>query len=213
MYNHTLVEQIKQQGEPLTAEENLALYLLVRTGDMVARERMITGNLPLTIKWIDDFLQDGHQWLRYFRDDLISAGFYGLVGAVNNLIKGDEIVENPIGYLRRAILAKLYDAIEYNHTIRRPRSGGRARRDENWSLPCVVSIDMENLTVPSETSTIDIRDFIQVCCRNDMERQFIQLKEEKYTCSEIAQITGVHETTVGRAIHRIETEVQQGWLE
>jgi RNA polymerase sigma factor (sigma-70 family) len=211
MYNHELAEQVRRQGEPLTAEENLAIYVLVRAGDTAARERMITGNMPLVIEHVNNFIQDGRTWLGHFRDDLTSAGFLGLVGAVNNLVKRKKPVEDPNAYLICAIWAKLFDAIGQDQNVGRSRSGGRARRDENWVLPTTVSMDMEKLPVSSEIRAVDLRDFIEACCHNDTERQFIRLVEEGYTFVEIASITGVHETTVGRAIHRIEAQVKQEW--
>jgi len=211
MYNQELAEQVRRQGEPLTDEANLTLYTLVCAGDMSARERMVTGNMPLVVEWVNNFIQDGRPWLEYLRDDLTGAGFLGLVGAVNNLAKGERNVVNPIGYLRGAVLAKLFDAIGQDQNVGRSRSGGRARRDENWTLPSTIPVDMEKLPVRSEIRAVDLRDFIEACCRNDVERQYVRLKEEGHTYAEIAQLTGVHETTVGRTIHRIETTIQQEW--
>ena len=209
MYNNELAEQVRQQGEPLTDEANRTLYDLIRTGDKVARERMITGNMPLVIEHVNNFIFDGRMWLEYLRDDLTSAGFLGLVGAVNNLVGRVECVENPNAYLVSAIWAKLFDAIEQDQNVGRPRSGGRARRDENWILPSTVSMDLEKLPISSEIAAVDLRDFIEACCQNDTECQYIRLVEEGYTFAEIASITNVHETTVGRVVHRIETQVKQ----
>lgn len=228
MYNHLLVKQVQQQGEPLTAEENLLLYGHARAGDASAREHMITGNMPLVIEWVNNFIQDGRLWLEYLRDDLTCDGFLGLVGAVNNLVKREETVENVIGYLRAAVLAKLFTAIEWNQNIRRPQSGGRARRDDNWILPSTVSVDMEKLTTGSEIRAVDLRDFVQGCCHNNIEQQCVSLREMGYSDEEIAKILrqhglstdcrrrhrpGIHAATVGRIIHRIETEVQQEWYD
>jgi hypothetical protein len=213
MYNHELVKQVRQQGKPLTAEENLAIYALVRTGDAVARECMVTGNMPLVVEWVNNFIKDGRMWLEYLRDDLTGAGFLGLVGAVNNLAKNTASIENPIGYLRGAVLAKLFDMIAQDQNVMRPRSGGRARRDENWKLPCTVRVDMEKLLVSGSFYTsIDLRDFIQVCCRTDTERQMVQLREEGYTQTEIGKQVGVCQTKVSLFFHRIETKIQQEWF-
>jgi len=219
VYNHELAEQVRQQGEPLTAGENLALYALVRIGDTAARKRMVTGNLPLVVEWVNNFIHDGRMWLEYLRDDLTSAGFLGLVGAVNNLAERVEIVENPIGYLRAAVVARLFSAIEQNQNVKRPQSGGRARRDENWTLPCTVFADLEKLPVSSEIRVVDLRDFIGACCQNDTERQYVQLKEDGNSCTAVGQL--VHPDIplktsakrVERVIHRIETQVQQKWFE
>jgi len=217
MYNNELAEQVRQQGEPLTDEANRALYDLIRTGDKVARERMITGNMPLVVEWVNNFIQDGRTWLEYLRDDLTSTGFLGLVGAVNNLTKRSEIVENPIGYLHGAVLAKLFTAIEQNQNVRRPQSGGRMRRDENWALPITIPVDLEKLPISSEIVAVDLRDFIEACCQNDTERRYLQLKEEGHNYTMIGQLMhpGVSAKTsakrVERVIHRIETQIKQEW--
>lgn len=212
MYNHELVAQVRQQGESLTDEKNLELYQLVRHGDAVARERMITGNMPLVIDWVDVFIRVSGGRLEFFRDDLTSAGFLGLVGAVNNLAKGGKEIEIPVGYIKRAIYARLFDTIIQTYSIGRPRSGGRARRNVDWVVPTTVPTDMEKLPINTEVTAVDLRDSLEVFCSNDVERRMLQLLEEGYMQDEIAGLVSTNQSTVSRFVYRIEAAIQRECL-
>ena len=216
MYNHELAEQVRQQGESLTDEANIALCPLVQAGDVVARERMITGNMPLVVECVNTFIQAGRTWLGYLRDDLTSAGFLGLVGAVNNIARHKKLIENPTTYLGSAIRAKLFDLIGIEQNVRCPRTNRWNPHNEleDAKLPCTVVVDMEKLPVSSEIRAVDLRDFIErACCHDDSERQMIRLCEEGYTQMEISRQVGVSQTKVSIVLRRIETQVKQEWYQ
>ena len=90
-YDHELTSKITRA---LDREQNERLYVRVMAGDEEARQEMIEGNMPLVIAKANSYIRRFPQ-LAYLRDDLHSAGFLGLVKAVNKMAEHDRPCGHP----------------------------------------------------------------------------------------------------------------------
>ena len=71
----------------VTIEKNNELFPAVVAGDAAAREAMIVNNLGLVVVKADSLIRQMPS-VAYLRDDLVSAGYIGLVRAVNKVPTG-----------------------------------------------------------------------------------------------------------------------------
>jgi len=186
----------------LTSQENASLLTQTMSGDTVARDTMITGNMALVLFKVDAFI-DGRPALEYLRDDLTSVGFVGLVRAINAVADGAR-VENLYNYVLTAIAHELQGLVDLEHSIPVPRSTRRAARARGIILSppvCVNTLSAQLLSVAD--SDYEMRDLLDAGCESHEDREVIRMREEGYTYSDIAAQIQVSRPTVHRMLRRL----------
>jgi hypothetical protein len=207
-YNSDLVTDMVRTGAPLSDEGNQELLPLVRGGDKDAHRRMIEGNLSLVISIVDSFIGIAPQ-LEYLRDDMTSAGYTGLVKAVNKIVRvtSDEKVTS---YLSVAIRRDTRRFISDETTIYVPQRSQQAVRAQGGNIeqPVVVNTLPEMRRVAScGTEEVDVRDVMASCCICKEERILLRMREEKCTWGEIAEAIGKKRTSTYMLGHDLENRI------
>ena len=169
-------------------EQNNRLYPAVVAGDPAAREALIVGNMPLIVVKAEGFIRH-IPGVAYLRDDLVSAGYMGLVQAVNNIAKGKVKKRAVNAYIGRVVQLSLGHLIDDEHSIRVPRETDRRRRKNGRQifLPAIINIIPETIETPSPFAALELRDLLDACCECDEERTCMRLREEGYTFQEMAR--------------------------
>jgi len=196
-YNSELVSQLPPS---LSAEENLKLVEKVVAGDKVARESMICGNTAGVISLVDNHIRQ-FPFLAHLRDDLTSAGFTGLVSAVNQLMtEYDSDRGNVNDYIVTAIMNEIYLTVEAETTIPIPHATQyrKAAAGNKIKPMTAVVLTLENCPGDDMEASFDMRDLIESCCETDKDRTFVEMREAGYTLKEIAAALGVSTPTVYR---------------
>ena len=192
-YDYGLTNKITQSSD---RERNERLYPRVMAGDEEAREEMIESNMPLVIVKVNSFLCR-HSQFEYLRDDLHSAGFVGLVQAVNKMAEHvDPPIVNPTGYISVAItheIGRLVAKEENRGFARVPKADREAGK-----VPFVTNSLPESLVDPEQEAAqevIEMRDLLESCCESDDERTILRMREKGHSDREIADAIGLKHTT------------------
>ncbi len=180
-------------GEPLTTEQNDALYQRLVSGDMKARDEMIEGNLALVVYRVDAYIRCAPQ-MAYYRDDLISGGLEGLCKAVDAMSQGKHLESpRPTGRITKAIdrhISNLADEANVVCVPRRTQTRARAK-GKPIDPPRVVSDKIlqskEDQKYFEEKAAIELQEEILACCQTDVERQIILMRIEGYNDTEIGE--------------------------
>jgi RNA polymerase sigma factor (sigma-70 family) len=214
--NAELIADMKRH-KSLDREDNNRLYELVKVGDMVARQRMIEGNMYLVVDKVDCFLKR-HPHAKHLRDDLTSAGFTGLLMAVNAIARGEVENTNVTGYLAVTVGRELENLMDSENPIYVNGRLRRLAREQGYELEIPVvqampqdydkqsntgEISDDGETQPSRaersydpTSMSELRDVLAACCESDEDREFMRMREEGYTQQEIADELGIPKGSV-----------------
>ena len=212
-YNSELTADLYGLDEPLDLAGNRDLFPLVAAGDEVARRRMIEGNLTLVVAKVDSFLGNVPH-LDFLRDDLMSAGFTGLVKAVNNIARG-KVHRNDgfiVGYLIVWIGREIDVAISREAPIYVPLSSQHAAhaKGEEIDIPVVTHEFPETRRINQNgTGEVDARDCLDACCTCEEERTFLAMREAKHTYAEIAKAIGKPLTSTYVMAKELEARIQQ----
>jgi len=196
-YNSELVSQLPPS---LSSEENLKLVEQVRAGDRDARESMICGNTAWVMSIVDNHIKQ-FPFLAHLRDDLTSAGFTGLVSAVNQLATDYNPERGDFkDYIATAVLNEIYQTAEAETTIPIPHvTQWRKSAAGNKIKPMTaVVIPLESCPCDDMETSFDMRDLIESCCLNQKDRTFVEMREAGYTLKEIAEALEVSTPTVYR---------------
>jgi len=207
--NTELIADMKRSASG-TRGDNDCLYELVKNGDVAARRRMAEGNMYLVIEKVAYFIRR-HPRAAHLRDDLTSAGFTGVLMAVKAVADGAVAKTNVTGYIAVCIGRELIYLMDSENPIFIAYGSRRHARQQGHKLkiPAVQSLpgdrgmhydvdDRDSLkdnivTLAGSNATIDpfvmleLRDTLAACCLNKSERQFMRLREAKYTYQEIAE--------------------------
>jgi DNA-directed RNA polymerase specialized sigma subunit len=195
-YNSELVSQM---SPPLNVEDNLGLAPKVALGDVEARKSMIEGNMPLVVSKVDDYIFSFPQYT-YLRDDLTSAGFVGLVNAVNSIAKDGSGVAAPVEYIGVSIMCQLIQFTDDESMIRIPHktqynataNGKRIRTmTPSGAVPDTCACD-------GAETLAEMRDLIESCCETEQERTYVDMREASYNLQEIAAVIGTSLATTYR---------------
>ena len=185
-YNHELVNDMKRVCKKHAKEDNDALYPLVAAGDEDARAAMITNNMPLVIKIVDDYL-GLHPDFEYLRDDLTSAGFFGLSEGVEDTLNPRFQSLDVTSYLSKAIRHKMF------------RSAKHSPYESS-------DVDLSKRTLSTRCDSIErieAQEVIESICESTLDKQLLALRREGYTFKEMSIITGIARRTLIDAFHAI----------
>ena len=195
-YDYDLTNKIPKA---LDREQNERLHARVMEADDKAREEMIESNMPLVISKVDSFIQQNPR-LVYLRDDLHSAGFVGLVLAVNKMAEGSDI-SNPTGYISVAIthefvkLAKkeaVHIGIDLVDLPTIDMDLGSDVLEVSHDIP-------ESIVDTNQAATqdaLELRDLLESCCESDKERTLLRMREEGCSDREIAEALDTSRTSI-----------------
>ena len=195
-YDHGLTDKIAQSSD---SERNERLYPRVMAGDEEAREEMIESNMPLVISKVDSYVRRNPQ-LEHLRDDLHSAGFVGLVLAVNKMADGSD-VSNPTGYISVAITNEFVklarkEAVHIGvDLVDLPKADMNLTGD----VPEVSHGVPESVVDTNQAATqgvLELRDLLESCCKSDKERTLLRMREEGCSDREIAEALDTSRTSI-----------------
>jgi len=210
-YDHDLTNKITQSSD---SERNERLYPRVMAGDEKAREEMIESNMPLVISKVESFVRRYPQ-LEYLRDDLHSAGFLGLVKAVNKMAEHEEPSKvNPTGYISVAITNELVKLAtkEAVHSGIELADAPEIDMDLVDDVPEVSHSIPESVVDTKQSAAIELfelRDLLQSCCESDKERALIRMREEGRSDREIAETLNMPRPSVQRLRKELEERFNQ----
>lgn len=213
-YNTQLIVDMRRKlgdnglNDPLDVESNRALFALVEAGDVAARQQMIEGNLPLVVAKVTSFI---NKWpsFAHLRDDLTSAGFIGLVNAINKIAQGAADNNNPNGFFGVAIKREFGYVLESEQAIKVPHSAQRRakRRGETIVPPDVVNVVPSTLPAYSSVEEVDVRDAIDSCCTCEEERVLLRMREAKHTWEEIGTAIGRSKSSTHELGKKLEARI------
>ncbi len=210
-YDHDLTNKITQSSD---SERNERLYPRVMAGDEKAREEMIESNMPLVISKVESFIRRYSQ-LEYLRDDLHSAGFLGLVKAVNKMAEHEEPSKvNPTGYISVAITNELVKLAtkEAVHSGIELADAPEYDIDVTDDVP-EVSHRIPESVVDTKQSVVfelsELRDLLQSCCESDRERTLIRMREDGCSDREIAEALDMPRPSIQRLRKELEERFNQ----
>ncbi len=192
--------------ESATLEDNDALYQSILCGKSGIRQKMIEINMPLVFAKVDDFLARTAPYYDHLRWDLISAGFVGLIEAVDSFYNTKRHVDRPVGLIGAAITNSVIDCACDEATIRVPRRTSRRWRQQgcNKKAPNTVPMTYISLSTESEElQLVDAWDALNSICRTDDERTVLRLRHAGYSYPEISATQGVSKPTVCRILQRL----------
>ena len=210
-YDHDLTNKITQSSD---SERNERLYPRVMAGDEKAREKMIESNMPLVISKVESFVRRYPQ-LEYLRDDLHSAGFLGLVKAVNKMAEHEEPSKvNPTGYISVAITNEFVKLAtkEAVHSGIELADAPEIDMDLVDDVPEVSHSIPESVVDTKQSAAIELfelRDLLQSCCESDKERALIRMREEGRSDREIAETLNMPRPSVQRLRKELEERFNQ----
>ena len=208
-YDHDLTNKITKA---LDREQNEQLFHRIVSGNRQAREEMIEGNMPLVIVRVNSFIQR-HPQLAHLRDDLHSAGFVGLVQAVNKMADGAAII-NPTDYISAAITNEL-TALRTKEADNGFAKIATADRKEA-KLPTVIHSVPESVEDSKQAATqgaFEVRDMLESCCESDEESTLIRMREEGCSDREIAEALNMSRTSAHTLRRRLEERFNQKYHE
>ena len=205
-YDYGLTNKIPKA---LDREQNERLYPRVMAGDQQAREEMIEGNMPLVVMKVDSYIRC-YPNVAYLRDDLHSAGFVGLVQAVNKMAEHDQPNNvNPTGYVSVAITREIARLAENESamgltSIPEP-ADGPSSDDDVPEVGHNVPESIIDVNASAAQGLFELRDLIESCCETDEERTLIRMREEGYADRDIAEALKMPHT----AAYTLRKELEQ----
>jgi hypothetical protein len=213
-YNGELVAEMARVCRPFCSEDNAQLYPLVVAGDVDARQRMIEGNMSLAISKVESFIRCFPE-IAHLRDDLTSAAFVGLVKAVNKMAAGKgprkRAPSAPVDFMGMWINRELGRLVEDETTIRVPHTSKDRARSEGQAVtpPSVVNDVPERCAVLPYKKDLEIRDLIETCCTNEVERRFVAMRRARHTLAAIADALGVPTHTISNLQRRLKGRIRK----
>jgi RNA polymerase sigma factor (sigma-70 family) len=188
---------------------------LVVAGNAAARTALIDENMVLVVLKADSLIKQVPS-ISYLRDDLISAGYIGLVIAVNKVAQGRMTNARGLNcYLGRCVRREMLELLPHERPIHVPKRSSAVARNPasvSWNvqpieIPVVVNTLPDGLQTDSPTAAVELRDIFAVCCKSDRERECLRLREEGYTFVEIGEHLGIGKSLAQRIFTRLRARI------
>ena len=192
-----------------TVERNNELFPAVVAGDAEARRALIEENMALVVVKVDSLTKQMPS-IAHLRDDLIGAGYLGLVKAVNKVASGKVKTAKALNnYIGRSITRDIFQLLPHERTIHIPRESNRlARQSENpIPIPIVIHTLPKTLATPSLSAVVDLHNLFDSCCISEAELECLRLREDGHTFPEIAAILAVPQTTLYDMFRRLRARI------
>lgn len=185
---------------PLSSEEEEKCFLLMKSGDEDARQKLILHNLRLVSHIIRKYYSTSK-----YQDDLVSIGSIGLVKAVDSYSLGKstkfatyaaKCIQNEVLMYFRA-QKKLANEVSINETIDVDRDGNPLTYIDVISCDDSISEDVD-LKIQKDKMYIYINTLL-----NNREKQIIVMRyglygHRQYTQHEVAEHLGISRSYVSR---------------
>lgn len=194
-YNRELVTSMIAVCPPGSRDRNDELYRRLVTGGKSARDDLITSNMSLVLTIVDSYIAC-FITLDCLRDDLMSAGFMGLVKAVNSMADHTEAtIRNPTGYVATSIHREIGKLIDDEPGVVKRR---KEADDESAAVVVVAGASLPRVadSAPDHADLIALRDLIESCCETEEDRIIVRMREQGYVDREIAATLDLPLTTV-----------------
>jgi hypothetical protein len=143
---------------------------------------------------------------------LVSAGFLGLVKAARQMARGCKIKHpdkwTPVGCIMAWVKKELRELLANKNFIRvPPRSKYRAKAEGRKLVLPKVKTGIPASFIAGELSELDIRDFLDSCCRSADERSCLQMREANHTYTKMAAEINRPLSSTYRLSKRLENRV------
>jgi DNA-directed RNA polymerase specialized sigma24 family protein len=199
-------------------QRNNELFPAVVAGDTEARRSLIEENMALVVVKAEGLIKQ-MPTIAYLRDDLVSAGYIGLVKAVNKLPGGKVRMGALNTWLGRSITREMRQLLPRERTIQVPyTSAVAANKPESvsWNVqpidaPLVYNVLPETLTAHSELAAVDLQDICDVCCRTETERECLELRAAGYTFEKMSATLKLPLTTTYLMFRRLKKQILHKW--
>ncbi len=149
-----------------SGEEQIELARKAKSGDKIAREKLITSNLRFVVTCAKKYVGQGVPLV-----DLIQSGLYGLILSIDNYNpdRGYKFLSFAVWYIRREILKEIYNTgrtirypITYISNITKVKKAYDKFVTENQRNPTDEElIKLTNLTQKQYDSTITNKSYCQ----------------------------------------------------
>jgi len=197
---------------------NNELFPLVVAGDAAARSALIEENMALVVVKADSLIKQMPS-IAYLRDDLVSAGYIGLVKAINRLPSGKVRMKALNTWIGRCVLRELLQLLPKERTIRVPRSSADAARNPesvSWDAqpidaPVVYNVLPETLRAHSHLPLVDLQDICEACCRTETERECLRLRAAGHTFREIGTMLDLPLATANLMFRNLQKRILHKW--
>ena len=202
-----------------SVERNNELFPLVVASDAAARTAMIEENMALVVVKVDALIKE-IPGVAYLRDDLVNAGYGGLVKAVNKVAQGQIKTPRALNtYLGCSISHELLNLLPQERLIQVPRRSKDAARNPEtvaWNVqpidvPIVHNVLPETLETRADFGCTDLSDLCQACCHTDQERECFRLRVEGYTFKEIGARLNISKSHAQRIFARLCKTILARW--
>lgn len=167
----------------------------MRAGDDRAREQFAEGYIALTMALAEQYASQYGEW--YF-DDFVSEALLALVAAANDLVTDEPGQFGLRGYVVRAVLRGLDEAVETKNIVRIPNTSSWRLRKSGKHVPGFVSgekgeCQLRKLLAPEYTglTETEIAEILSVLPRNEIERAVLGMRQEGMTDQQVADALGV----------------------
>lgn len=115
------------------------------------------------------------------KEDFVAAGFLGLAKALNKI---NETIDDPDAYIVQSIIRNIKIELVKNTLIPVPHSGFK----KGYRKACGYQIREEELAVPPQQTTVDIKDFVKKIPDSEAEKVILKfVLEGGYKDYEIAE--------------------------
>ncbi len=195
-----------------TIENNNELFPAVLAGDAAAREAMIVNNVGLVIVKAGSLIRQMPS-VAYLRDDLVSAGYIGLVRAVNKVPTGRVRMKALNAWIGRCVTKEMRDLLPRERSIHIPRESSRLARNHNRPIevPTVFNVIPETLETHSELAVVELRDIFDACCKSETERKCLRLREAGYTFQEIGTRLNISKSLAQKMFRNLQERILACW--
>jgi DNA-directed RNA polymerase specialized sigma subunit len=184
-----LIADMRHACQPTNADKNNALVPQVAAGDATARQQMICNNMVFVISRVNAYIRLRPE-IEYLRDDMTSAGLYGVCKGVNKIAGGSNVT-NATAYLSYWINREILLVLDAEFP--------------EGEEQLIVTMDMDQLSrVDDSFDLVDLRELIYSCSETEQEREMLRLREARLECPEIGVVLGVSRRTAFRMLERIE---------
>jgi hypothetical protein len=168
----------------------------MRAGDDHAREQFAEGYIALTMALAEQYANIYGEW--YF-DDFVSEALLALVAAANELVHDEPDARWGLrGYVVRAVLKGLDEAVETKNIVRIPNTSSWRLRKTGHHVPGFVSgekgeCQLRKLLSPEHTGLTEneLAELLSVLPRNEIERAVLGMRQEGMTDQQVADALGV----------------------